>query len=71
MSAHPNNQPYHAYLLRLWSSEEQGKVVWRASLENPGTGERLGFASLERVFAFLQDQTAEFTRHQEQRPPVE
>lgn len=48
---------YRSYLLRLWPATEQGQTVWRASLENPHTGERLGFASLERLFAFLEDQT--------------
>jgi hypothetical protein len=41
----------------LWLATEQGRLVWRASLENPHTGERLGFATLERLFAFLEDQT--------------
>ena len=61
MAVHANNQRYHSYLLRLWPAGEPGKLVWRASLENPRTGERLAFASLERLFAFLQDQTAEVT----------
>jgi hypothetical protein len=59
---------YHAYLIRLWSAHEQGQVVWRASLENPHTGERLAFTSLQRLFAFLQDQTALFTEDEEQWP---
>ena len=57
---------YHAYLIRLWAAHEQDQVVWRASLENPRTRELLGFTSLERLFAFLQDQTALFTEDQEQ-----
>jgi len=28
---------YHAYLLRLWRSEYQGRRQWRASLESPHT----------------------------------
>jgi hypothetical protein len=48
---------YRSYLLRLWSSGSKAGRGWRASLEDPQTGERLGFASLERLFAFLQDQT--------------
>lgn len=47
-----------AYLLRLWPVQEAGQTVWRASLENPHTGEKLGFATLERLFAFLEDQAA-------------
>jgi hypothetical protein len=66
---------YHSYLLRLWLASDQGQPVWRASLENPQTGERLGFASLERLFTFLQDQTAgvagEGRQGGGQRPPAE
>jgi hypothetical protein len=59
MPARITKQRYHSFLLRLWLVNEQAGVAWRASLENPHTGERLGFASLERLFAFLQDQAAE------------
>jgi hypothetical protein len=47
--------PYRAYLLRLWLAdlETTGIAGWRASLEDSSTGERLGFASLEQLFAFL------------------
>lgn len=66
-----NNRPlYHSYLLRLWLAQEQGQTVWRASLENPRTRELLGFTSLERLFAFLQDQTALFTEDEEQGPTL-
>ncbi len=49
-------QSYLAYLLRLWAAREEGRVVWRASLDSPQTGERLGFASLDRLFAFVREQ---------------
>lgn len=68
MSIHASKRPYHSYLLRLWPANDQGQVTWRASLENPRTGERLGFASLERLFAFLQDQTAEVDTDEKPRP---
>jgi hypothetical protein len=48
---------YISYLLRLWQIKEKGKLVWRASLESPGSGERAGFGSLEAVFHFLRQQT--------------
>jgi hypothetical protein len=51
-------RPYMSYLLRLWQIKEKGKLVWRASLESPGSGERAGFGSLEAVFHFLWQQTA-------------
>jgi hypothetical protein len=46
---------YRAYLLRLWrtDTEETGGTGWRASLEDSHTGERLGFANLDQLFAFL------------------
>ena len=52
---------YISYLLRLWRSSDVssgGKATWRASLENPHTGERTGFASLDALCHFLRQQTA-------------
>ena len=48
---------YASYLLRLWQNTSGNKVVWRASLENSQTGERQGFASLDALFDYLQQQT--------------
>jgi hypothetical protein len=50
-------QRYLSYLLRLWRSEAVGQSIWRASLEDPHTGERRNFASIEHLFAFLEEQT--------------
>jgi len=47
---------YASYLLRLWRREEDGQLVWRASLESTGDGQRLNFASLEALIAFLETQ---------------
>ena len=44
---------YQSYLLRLWRALGGAEQPWRASLENPLTGERQGFADLEALFAFL------------------
>ena len=44
---------YHSYLLRLWVEDVNGKWAWRFSLENPFSGERRGFASLNDLCAFL------------------
>ena len=49
-------QAYHSYLLRLWSVPGEDEETWRASLENPQTGERHGFASLDAMVAFLRRQ---------------
>jgi hypothetical protein len=53
---------YLSYLLRLWqesgSNLPQGDPpLWRASLEKPQTGERLGFASLVDLFIYLENET--------------
>jgi hypothetical protein len=44
---------YMSYLLRLWQIKSGGELVWRASLESPHTGERVGLASLDDLFGFL------------------
>lgn len=46
---------YFSYLLRMWRTGE--KSAWRASLEDPQTGKRVGFGSLETLFAFLLQRT--------------
>ena len=48
---------YLSYLLRMWRTGSEGQAVWRASLENPFTGERKGFANLKDLVTFLQNQT--------------
>jgi hypothetical protein len=48
-----------SYLLRLWQTETEGQLVWRASLESPQTGERRGFRNLDALFALLRQQSSE------------
>jgi hypothetical protein len=45
---------YVGYLLRLWQVSEGQNAVWRASLEDPHTGERRGFATLQELFTYLE-----------------
>jgi hypothetical protein len=52
----PEQQRYLAYMLRLWQMG-QDRRAWRASLENAHTGARHGFASLDALFAFLEENT--------------
>ena len=47
---------YLSYLLRLWQTRGGDEWVWRASLEDPHTGERKGFASLTDLFTFLEQE---------------
>ena len=55
---------YLSYLLRLWQSESRGEGSWRASLEDPHTGERKGFANLRALFTFLEQETGHRVRDQ-------
>jgi hypothetical protein len=48
-------RPYLAYLLRLWQIQDKAKTGWRASLENVHTGEKLAFAHLDQLVAFLRE----------------
>lgn len=56
-------------MLRLWQAGSGEKLTWRASLESPHTGERHGFASLEALFAFLEEQI-ESQPGQPEEPPA-
>lgn len=50
------SSPYRSYLLRLWL-EPNDPPAWRAMLESPANGERRGFASMESLFVFLEQET--------------
>jgi hypothetical protein len=47
---------YHAYLLRLWQTDDLDQPAWRASLEDPVTRQVTGFSSLEALCAYLLQQ---------------
>jgi hypothetical protein len=51
-----DSKNYHSYLLRLWRVEMTNGTVWRASLERVGSRERRGFAQLEHLYTFLEQQ---------------
>jgi hypothetical protein len=55
--------PRRSFLLRLWCSNAQGATCWQASLEDPLTGERIGFANLEHLFAYLMELTEGHAKH--------
>jgi hypothetical protein len=59
---------YQSYLLRLWRAYNHGQAIWRASLESAQTGERHGFADLESLVAFLEQQTADSSSHDDHAP---
>ena len=59
-------QHYLAYMLRLWQVSSDGEPIWRTSLESPHTGECHGFANLETLFVFLEEQTGGQPKPKEQ-----
>jgi hypothetical protein len=48
---------YLSYLLRLWQ-EDGDPPLWRVTLESPQGGERMGFADLACLLAYLEDETS-------------
>ncbi|RMD64941.1 hypothetical protein D6833_03645 [Candidatus Parcubacteria bacterium] len=58
--------PYLAYMLRLWSSEQDGKTICRASLEDVHDSNRLVFADLESLIAFLRAKATELDPSEKQ-----
>lgn len=64
-----DEQPaYFSYLLRLWRVNEADKIIWRASLEDPNTGKRIGFADLKGLFEFLERQVGSDIGREEHSP---
>ena len=55
----PGKHGYLSYLLRLWFVNQNDGGVWRASLEDPHTGKRSGFADMKALMQFLDQQTQE------------
>lgn len=46
---------YRSYLLRLWRRGGMNSA-WLVSLEDPQSGERVGFPNLQAMLNFLQDE---------------
>lgn len=55
----PKPLRYHNFILSLWQGNPTLLATpgWRYRLENPHTGERMGFNSIEALVRFLQDWT--------------
>ncbi len=50
-----HNAPYFLYVLRLWC--DGSDTPWRAAVDCARTGERLSFANMSDLFAFLESET--------------
>ena len=62
---------YASYLLRIWCEKVNGRLIWRASLENPETGERTGYASFELLLEYLHRTAEKSQLAQEQKGVIE
>lgn len=59
---------YRSYVLTFWEERSRDpdlSVVWRFSLQDPRTGQRRGFASLEELVGFVR---AELISHRDDPP---
>ncbi len=46
--------PYYlVFILRIWPTAEAGKWSWRASLEDTRTRQKMGFARLDDLCAYI------------------
>ena len=52
----PKRRGHLAYLLRLWRVDNGTEAIWRASLQDVRTGERLSFPGLDQALAYLRQQ---------------
>jgi hypothetical protein len=56
---------YLSYLLRLWVEEVNGQLVWRASIEDPFSSKRRGFARPKDLFRYLEEKMHTNEQNQE------
>ena len=54
-----DEEPYLAYMLRLWPVDVAGRVNWRASLQDVTSGQKHGFENLDALFEFLRMETSD------------
>lgn len=45
---------YHVYMLRIWTQGLEQAPSLRLSIEDPRTGQRIGFGTLNEFLAYLQ-----------------
>ncbi len=52
-TSNSESEDYRVFLLRFW--RETAEAPWRATLEDPHSGEKRSFATPDHVWVFLQD----------------
>ena len=55
----PEEIGYRSFLLRMWCVKQDHEISWRASMENPRTGQMHFFTSREALDEFLRQQREE------------
>lgn len=66
-----SDQPdYKSFLLRLWQVRSSAGSIWRASLEDPRTGIRLGFSGIRQLHEYLLEQTTNEQLEVDTNPPT-
>ena len=48
-----NVPKYHAFLVRIW--QEDANEAWRVTLENPHTGQLMGFGDIEAFIEHIRN----------------
>lgn len=56
MATTENTAGYKSFMLRIWRVKRADATGWRASLESPLTGERIGFGSLDALVEYLRQE---------------
>ena len=59
MQGAKGERDYLSYLLRIWRAGSGERARWRASLQDPYTGQRIIFACLNDALAFLNQKMME------------
>lgn len=49
----PEEKGYRSFLLRMWCVKQDHEITWRASLQDPRTGEQVFFNTREALDEFL------------------
>ena len=52
-------QIFHSYILRYWAEQvdDEGQQIWRFTLEGADNHQRIGFANLDKMVAWLDQET--------------
>jgi hypothetical protein len=58
----PEEKGYRSFLLRMWCVKQNHQIAWRASLQDPRTGEQVFFYTREALDKYLCELREELER---------